>query len=158
MYCDDELGKDLGHTVGYCVLTAQEGPEGGSTNLRNPRREIRKKIFSGNTISRTPAYAKNSKMVRIRGMLRFVPNHPLTLNNVKEDQRGSFYRRSLVVKMKGKFPPPAEYAALDIDGEERMGIFAKGDTLKPFLGSRPAAADFSKIIWLYESTYYRRLS
>ena len=85
-------------------------------------------------ISRRLPYAKTSKMVSLRGMLRFELNQPLAFNNVREEQWGSIYRRSLVVKMKGEFPPPSEYAALDIDNKEHMGIFVKDDTLKSFFG------------------------
>ena len=91
-------------------------------------------------------------------MLRFELDQPLTFNNVREETRGSIYRWSLVVKMKGKFLPPSEYAALDIDNKEQMGIFVKGDTLEPFLESRPASASLVKLIRLYEYTHSRRMS
>ena len=67
LYLDDEVRNTLEHIVGYCVLTSLEGADGGSTNLRNPRQDSRKKIFAGGggPISRRLPYAKTSKMVSI---------------------------------------------------------------------------------------------
>ena len=57
LYLDGELMQTIGHIVGYFVLTAHEGEEGGSTNLRNPRQDLYKKISPGDPISRRLPYA-----------------------------------------------------------------------------------------------------
>ena len=63
LYQDDELSKTLDHIVGYKVLTAQEGAEGGGVNIRNIRQEIYNEMCSGGPISRRHPYAQRSKVV-----------------------------------------------------------------------------------------------
>ena len=147
LYQDDELRKTLEHIVGYKVLTSQEGTEGGIASIRNLRQGLYKKICSGDPISCRLPYAKSSKMVSTRGMLRFELNQPLTFNNVKEAQWDSIYRRSLVMRMKGKFIPAEEYRSLSEEQRQKSGFFIKGDTLKSFLESGPAASAFFNIIY-----------
>ena len=133
LYLDDELRKTLEHIVGYCVLAAQEGAEGGSANIRNIRQGIYKKIRPGDPISCRLPYAKSSKMVSTRWMLRFELNQALTFHNVKEEQRGSIYRRSLVIKMNAKFLPSEWYNALPIEIKDTKGVFSKDAALKKFI-------------------------
>ena len=121
----DELRKTIEHIVGRRVLPAQEGTEGGSSNVRNLRQDLYKKICSGDPIARRLPRAKSSRMASLRRMMRFDLNRPLTFNNARGKQWGRIYRRSLVMKMKGEFLPPSEYASLGFDNKEEKGIFAK---------------------------------
>ena len=131
------------HIIGYRLLTAQEGTEGGCANLRNLRQDLYKKICSADPISRRLPYAKSSKMVSLRGMLRFELNQPLTFNNVRGEQWGSIYRRSLVVKMKAKFTPLSEYDAIRSVDKEDMGSSPSATRLSRFskadLQQRPSS-------------------
>ena len=111
--------------------------------------DLYKKICSADPISRRLPYAKSSKMFSLRGMLRFGLNRPLTFNNAREEKWGIIYRRSLVIKMKAKSTQMPEYEEIHSVNREEAGIFANGDTLNPFLESRPAAAAF--IVLIYDS-------
>ena len=88
-------------------------------------------------------------MVSHRGMVRFEMNRPLFFAQIKEDAWDSIYRRSLVIEMKGKFTPMGEYEAIPEETRIARNIFAKGDTLKRFLESRPSGAAFFSIIYKY---------
>ena len=105
LYHDDERRKKLWRIVGYKVLTAQEGVEGGGAKVRNLRQGIYRRICSGAPIPPRPSYAKSSKMVEAREMPMFELNHELTSNDAKEARRGSIYRRALALRTKGGFPP-----------------------------------------------------
>ena len=88
-------------------------------------------------------------MVSLRGVVRFEMNRPLFFANIKEPARGSIYRRSLVIEMKGKFTPRGEYDAIQEEARRARNIFANGDTLERFLESRQAGAAFPNTIYKY---------
>ena len=147
LYRHDEVRGTLEHIVGYKVLTAQEGAEGGSDDVNNLRHGLYKKICSGGQISRRLPYAKSGKMVSTRGMLRFELNQAPTSNSAKEAQWGSIYRMSLAIRMNGEFTQSKEYSSLPDEQRAKAGVFVKGDTLKSFLESRPAVSAFFNIIY-----------
>ena len=97
-----------------------------------------------------------TKLIPLVGLLRSELNIPLDFANVKEGNRGSIYRRSLVVGLKAKFPPRAEYALLGEVTAEAIGVYPKGDSLKDFLESRPEAAAFLKFIFEFVNTFTMR--
>ena len=86
-------------------------------------------------------------------MLRFELNQALTFHNVKEEQWGSIYRRSLVIKMKARFIPSEEYNELPLDIKSTKGVFPKDDTLKKFLESRQADGAFFKLIYAFMNKF-----
>ena len=92
------------------------------------------------------------KLIPLVGLLRFELGNPLDFANAKENW-GSIYRRSLAVKFKAKFYPPDEYSLLGQATAESIGVYPKGDSLKEFLETRPAAAAFLKFISEFANTF-----
>ena len=127
LYMDDELRKTLENSVGFCVNTAQEATEGGTGNIRNLRQDLYKKLCSSDPISCRPPYERATKMLVMRGMLRFELNSPLTFSHITEDCWDSIYRRSLVMEMKGQFLPAEEYELLNED-ERGMAVSSRRAT------------------------------
>ena len=121
LYMDDELRKTLGNIVGFCVNTAHVATEGGTTNIRHIRQDLYKKLCSADPISIRPPYARTTKMLCMRGFLRFELNNPLMIANVTEDNCDIIYRRSPVLDMKGRFLPEEEYGTLS--EEEKRGKY-----------------------------------
>ena len=76
LYMDGDVRKFLEQLVGPRAWTAQEATEGGAEK-RILRQDIYKKIGSADPISRRPPYAKSTKTMSIRGMVRFEINKPL---------------------------------------------------------------------------------
>ena len=99
--------KKMGHIVGRCVFTAQEGTDGGSDNKRNHRKDLYKKIWRPDPVSRVLPYAKSRKMSSANGMLRFDLNQALTLTDDWGKRRCSIYRRSLM-RENANSPPLVE--------------------------------------------------
>ena len=64
LYMGDELRKTLENRVGFCVNTAQEGDEGGTTNIRHLRQDLYKKLWSADPISFRPPYARATEKVK----------------------------------------------------------------------------------------------
>ena len=86
-------------------------------------------------------------MLSIRVLVRLDLHKPMFPPNVKEEARGIIYRRSIAIATHGKFSTQCEYDALPPDLKESGYIPHKGDTLKMFLESRPAASAFFNIIY-----------
>ena len=149
LYLDDELRKTLEHLIPFKILTAQEGAEGGSAIIRNPRQDLYKKICPSGPISRRLPYAKSTKIVSVRGILRFELNRPLNFANIEESNWDSISRRSLVIEMKAKFPPAVEFENSPVDRRDAAGNSRKGDTLEKFLESGPAAMAFIRALYKY---------
>ena len=93
-----------------------------------------------------PPYAIATKMIPLIGFLRFELNRPMKFANITESSWGSIYRRSLVIKLRGKFAPKSEIRGLP-------GVFAKDDTLKEFLESKSAASVFLRILLNHMNRY-----
>ena len=114
-----------------------------------PGRTYTKKICSADPISCRLPYAKSTKMVSVRGMLRFELNRPLTFANIEEPNWDSIFRRSLVIEMKAMFFPAVEFGKIPVERREAAGNSLKGDTLKKFPESGPAALAFIRALYRY---------
>ena len=99
-------------------------------------------------IAPTP-YAKSTKMVSFRGMIRPELNRPLRFANIEGSNWDSIFRGSLVVEMKAKFFPAVAFDKFPVDKREAAWNFRKGDTLKKFLESGPAALAFIRALYRY---------
>ena len=69
------------------------------------------------------------KMISTRGMMRFQTSQLPSFRNAREEHWEGIYSRSLVVKMKAKFAPVEEYAALPAEMRGGAGVFPKDDDI-----------------------------
>ena len=69
------------------------------------------------------------KMISTRGMMRFQTSQLPSFRNAREEHWEGIYSRSLVVKMKAKFAPVEEYAALPAEMKGAREYFPRTMTL-----------------------------
>ena len=133
------MGKYVDLMAPFCVWTAQAGTDGGSDKVKNLRRDLYKKFCSCGPIAARLPYAIATKKVPLCGFLRLGINKPLRFAVIDESTWDSIYRRSLPARLRGEFAHASELCGKPV-------VFPKGDTMKEFLGSRPAEAVFPNLI------------